>query len=115
MYASKRKNIVTASTRNYELVDYYDVWGNPEDGFDVNDISRTGEILTIDDDASDRDIIDGLVRIGYLKPSAASKVIIEANDPSFIEIFEEDTYMPLGRLEEVSVNASRRIRGKSIR
>ena len=34
----------------------YDLWGNSRDGFEVNDVYRTGTIVDIADDTSDRAI-----------------------------------------------------------
>lgn len=90
------------SVSNYELVDY-DVWGNAEDGYDVNDAYKTGEIITMTNDATDTDIIEYLKNIGYLNDKANSEnIYIDSVDYEFaIEIFEADTMKPIGRLEAV--------------
>ena len=31
----------------------YDLWGNARDGYDVNDVYRTGVVIELPDDASD--------------------------------------------------------------
>jgi hypothetical protein len=37
-----------------------DVWGNSEDGYDVNDVYVTDEVITITEDATDKEIGDWL-------------------------------------------------------
>ena len=38
--------------RTYEVITY-DVWGNAKDGFQVNDVFRTGRTIELDENASD--------------------------------------------------------------
>lgn len=107
-----KKTAIRASVNDYEIVDYFDVWGNPEDGFEVNDLSRTGEIVTIDDSASEDDVIDGLIRVGYLRPDAKGRVSVDLWGDGYIELVEDETGMPIGRLE--AVRASRRSSGRRV-
>lgn len=45
----------------------YDVWGNAEDGFDVNQVFRTSEYVDIPDAVqTDAQLFDHLVNIGFL-------------------------------------------------
>lgn len=87
----------------YKLIDYFDVWGNQEDGWEVNDMCTVDEeygLITITDDATDEDIVDYLIQTGYLGIKAKGKVRIEGDD-SIIELFGIEDDMPLGRLERV--------------
>lgn len=43
----------------------YDVWGNEEDGFEVNDVHSTGRYVKLHEDMDDTDIIDTLKEIDY--------------------------------------------------
>lgn len=49
----------------------YDVWGNAKDGYDVNDVLRTNEVVDIPNVVlgSDRALITYLKKIGFMKPS----------------------------------------------
>lgn len=92
----------------YKLVDYFDVWGNEEDGWDVNNVCiyyNTDETcLRISEDATDEEILEYLVQIGYLKTIDESVkitdvVYLESCDIEVIEIRQTENDFPLGRLE----------------
>ena len=87
----------------YKLIDYFDVWGNQENGWEVNNLCSLEEeygLLIITDDATDEEIIDYLIQIGYLGDEAKENIRIEGDD-CMIELFSKENDMPLGRLEEV--------------
>ena len=90
----------------YKIVDYFDVWGNPIDGWEVNNLTSyydTDETcLRISEDATDEEIIDFLIQIGYLLPIAKETVYLESQDNEFIEIVEKKYDYPLGRLEMIA-------------
>lgn len=81
-----------------ELVDYYDVWGNAEDGYEVNNISRedTFELENLEDET----IIEKLKEIHYLNENATPENITVDDCYPYMEILESNGY-PLGRLEVV--------------
>lgn len=92
----------------YKLVDYFDVWGNEEGGWDVNNVCsyyNTDETcLRISEDATDEEILEYLVQIGYLKTIDESVkitdvVYLESCDIEVIEIIQTYNDLPLGRLE----------------
>lgn len=89
----------------YKLVSYLDVWGNPIDGWEVNlwfnDYDTDETCLRISEDATDEEIIDFLIQIGYLLPTAKETVYLESYDNEFIEIIEKKDDYPLGRLEMI--------------
>lgn len=92
------------SINKYWLVDYFDVWGNAEEGWDVNDVSiNKSEEFHILNDASDKDIVALLVNIGFIKdiPNIDQLITIESYSEDMIEIYETETMKPLGRLEKV--------------
>jgi hypothetical protein len=87
---------------NYQLVDYFDVWGNEEDGYEVNNLSRLDIYIYITDEATKEDIIKELIVCDYLKPNASLENIeVEWNDEFFIELFQKDNMYPICRLELV--------------
>lgn len=50
---------------NYELIEY-DVWGNPEDGWDLNNIFKTGIVYDLDSTKENGEIIRDLIEQGFL-------------------------------------------------
>lgn len=53
----------------YTITDYFDVWGNPLDGYQVND-ARSAGTIDIADNATDADIIRALKERGLLAETA---------------------------------------------
>ena len=92
MYAEPKVN-------HYKLIDYFDVWGNATDGWEVNDLTTVEDDIVITEDSTDEEIIDFLVRIDYLKPEAKELVYLESYDNEMIEIVQTKDDYPLGRLE----------------
>jgi hypothetical protein len=78
-----------------KIIDHFDVWGNEEEGYEVNDSIQIAERL-IDDAILDDDIrlIDWLIKLKILHPCAKGKVKV---DQSFdmIEILCKDNGKPL--------------------
>lgn len=89
----------------YKIVDYIDVWGNAEDGWEVNlwfnDYDTEDTCLRIAEDSTDEEIIDLLVRIGYLTPEVKELVYLESYDNEMIEIVARENDYPIGRLEMI--------------
>lgn len=86
----------------YKLIDYFDVLGNKEDGWEVNNLCTVREDIAIAEDATDQDIIEILININYLNEFARNGgVYIESSDDTFIEIFDTETDKPLYRLEKI--------------
>ena len=90
----------------YKIVDYIDVWGNAEDGWEVNlwfnDYDTEDTCLRIAEDLTDEEIIDYLIQIEYLKPEAKELVHLESYDNEMIEIVQTDNDYPIGRLEMIA-------------
>lgn len=86
---------------HYKLIDYFDVWGNPIDGWEVNDLTTVEENIVIAEDSTDEEIIDFLIQIGYLKPEAKELVHLESYDDEIIEIVQIKNDYPIGRLEMI--------------
>ena len=92
----------TEKINHYKLIDYFDVWGNPIDGWEVNDLTTVEEDIVIAEDATDEEIIDFLIQIEYLKPEARENVHLESYDNEMIEIVQTKDDYPLGRLEMIA-------------
>ena len=78
----------------YTLINYFDVWGNEDDGYEVNNQCIEVEDVVIADDATDQDIIDYLFQNEYLTDDDISLYEVEDNG-DFIEIYVKKTMMPL--------------------
>ena len=73
----------------YKLIDYFDVWGNETDGYEVNDKIDTNIMLEIPYDVTDEELISKLVNVGFLGNNATvENVRIEWSDETFCELFE---------------------------
>lgn len=85
---------------NYRLINYFDVWGNEKDGFEVNNLCVEKESIDIKDDASDKEILQVLVDEGFLVTSDRRKVcLVDYGMGDMIEICAKKSMYPLGRLE----------------
>lgn len=83
----------------YTLVDYFDVWGNEEDGFEVNDVSRL-EGFFLPKDATDEQIIGILRASGYFNEKASAEtVLVDDAGDGMIEFTDKDTLRPICRFE----------------
>ena len=59
----------------YKLIDYYDVWSNEEDGYEVNNLSTCVTGIEIADDTTDADIINYLKSINFLSEKATTETV----------------------------------------
>ena len=53
----------------FEIINY-DVWGNSQDGFEVNNAYSTGIFVDINKNDSDKTILKKLKEVGFLKKTA---------------------------------------------
>ena len=83
----------------YKLIDYFDVWGNAEEGYEVNNLCTAIEEVEIPLDAVAEDIIRILKEVNYLHEEAETALFEVVGDGEMIEIFRESDMYPLGRLE----------------
>lgn len=81
--------------KKWQLIDYFDVWGNAEDGWEVQNQCITKNELLISESATDEEILRMLADIHYLKSSSVAK--LEDHIDS-IEIIAIQNDMPLGKL-----------------
>lgn len=88
------------NTTKWKLVNYFDVWGDEEGGWQVNDLCVEFDDLNITDDATDKDILEYLRQIGFLSTSDMRRLYLE-DMGDMIEIYQRKDNYPLGRLERV--------------
>ena len=62
-------------------INTYDVWGNAEDGYDVNDVFKYGNYVFNGDRTKDADILEYLNDVFFAKSHKLSD--IEINDNSY--------------------------------
>lgn len=82
----------------YTLVNYFDVWGNEKEGYEINNLCNEVEGITITDDATEKDILKYLVQIGFLTTSDRRKVRIDTTDWDMMEIYAVKGNYPIGSL-----------------
>lgn len=63
----------------------YDLWGNDEDGYEVNDVYRQSQTLTIAEEATDSDIKTLLLRECFTAGSDIEKITINGEETLYIE------------------------------
>ena len=61
----------------YTLINYFDVYGNPKDGFTVNDQCTEINDLYIDDSATGKEICTYLKQCGYLRTDDMRRLKVE--------------------------------------
>lgn len=85
--------------QTYSLINYFDVWGNADDGYEVNNLCVEFDDLCITPEMSNNDIIDYLVAVGFLSSNDHNDYFVDSIDGDFIEIFAIDDMYPLCRLQ----------------
>lgn len=85
----------------YKLIDYFDVWGNVKDGWEVNNLCEIKDDIILAEDTTDEEIIDFLIMINYLESEAKGQVHLESQDNEMIEIVQTKDDYPIGRLEMI--------------
>lgn len=84
------------------LIDYFDVWGNEEDGWDVNNLTKIDLDISLSENYTHAEVIDILKEKGYLTLSASLENIeIVDNYENFIEFFVKSDGQPFCRLERL--------------
>lgn len=95
-------NLINEELSSYKVVDYFDVWGNEEEGFEVNNLATIGTI-EISDYTNYHDILRKLVEINFLTSDIPVGDILDQlsiyNEYEIIEFSELNSDKPLFRLE----------------
>jgi hypothetical protein len=90
----------------YRVIDYFDVWGNETDGWEVNNLAEVGYI-TVKDYTDKEEIIRALVNINFLGQGVLLNLKYHLenlevwNDYDMIEFHSVQNQKPLFRLERV--------------
>jgi len=80
----------------------YDLWGNPKDGFQVNDVYSTGiRDLVICEDAKDKDVIRYLKKAGVLNPKDHFKSFDIFGEPDYA-LYIEKNGIPVCELQAMN-------------
>ena len=78
------------NTYLYELITY-DLLGNEEDGFEVNDAYRTNDFIEIQENDSDEDIVNKMKLEGLISTSFTDKLVLDGEAGySLYASFEKD-------------------------
>ena len=92
---------VTKQSHNtWSLINFTDVWGNPVDGWEVNNLETMYEDLYIDPSATDQEILHYLKTTGYLSTDNPNTVALEDYSDGMVEIVMCSDGFPLGRLQK---------------
>jgi hypothetical protein len=90
------------SYKKYELINYFDVWGNPEDGYEVNNQCIEFNDLWVADDATNDDILKYLQSIGFLKSSVTlDQLTFDDCAMGYIELRQAADDCPICALREI--------------
>ena len=86
----------------YRLIDYFDVWGNAKEGYEVNNLCTFAIVDFRNYPPTDTDILKKLKSIGYLKKTCRLASIVDTGlgDADFID-YEDRKGRPVFRLERV--------------
>lgn len=87
----------------FRVIDYFDVWGNTEDGWDVNNLCEAGEV-EIEDTSNSQQLLNAAIEIGMLKDTVKLSDLDIWNDYEMIEFYAgedagEEALKPLFRFE----------------
>jgi NADH/NAD ratio-sensing transcriptional regulator Rex len=82
----------------FELINYFDVWGNKKDGYEVNNLCSEGEI-ELKEDATHKDMIKAMKEHGFLAKHVRSNMIDVWDDGEMVEFYVKRDQRPLCRLE----------------
>lgn len=81
-----------------EIINYFDVWGNQKDGWEVNNMCSEGNI-ELPENYSHKDILKALRDASFLKKGVGlNRVIVEDLHP-YYEISQKKDLMPVCRIQ----------------
>ena len=78
----------------FTLINYFDVWGNEKDGWEVNNQCIEFDDIHLADDITDKEICEYLRQTGYLTTSDMRRLAV-VNWGDNIEIYEKKGMKPL--------------------
>ena len=94
----------------YSLRNYFDVWGNEKDGWEVNNSCIEFDDLNISDDATEKEILKYLKDINFLITDDMRKVRCDMNTyVGLIEIYAVKGHRPIAALIENVNNGNEKL------
>lgn len=78
----------------------YDLWGNARDGWDVNDRSASGEMVTLYENDKDKDIFARMRKAGLIDKGKKTSTIEIDGEMPYALYFNSASGEPLGELSE---------------
>ncbi len=78
----------------YEVMNYFDVWGNAKEGWEVNDQFYEGT-MEFPEHPTDKEICDVLKNNGLLNSSDMRRLKIENLGPGSVEVYQKKGMKPL--------------------
>lgn len=95
-------------TNDWKIYDL-DVWGNQEEGYDINDFWEIARVSFTDKEISfDYMIVDKLIDMEILKPEARDLVYVDS-DYGWISICDKDTDEPILGMEMIRIYHRREV------
>jgi hypothetical protein len=81
------------------LVNYFDVWGNKKDGWEINNLCTEG-IIELPENFDKKDIVKSLKEFGFFKNTVRLNMLdIEDCYPYYEICHKADGYKPICRIE----------------
>lgn len=82
----------------YQFVNYFDVYGNPLDGYEVNNLCHEPYFIKADY-LTKESVLKALKKAGFLKKTCRmASLVVTVSDGDFLEI-EDRNGRPIGRFE----------------
>lgn len=79
----------------YELINYFDVWGNAKDGWEINNLCVEFDDLYLADDITKKEILNYLVDREFLNTSDMRRIYVDCYEMGMITIYERKGMKPL--------------------
>lgn len=90
--------------KTYRIVNYFDVWGNEKDGWEVNNVCQHGEYVEREAFNDRAEMLAWLKNMDFLAKYVRLNMLeIEWLDDDFIEISRKANGCPVCRIEGVRV------------
>lgn len=89
-----------ANTDNFEIINYFDVWGNPVDGWEVNNCCSEGTCY-IAENSTEKDVARFLYNAGLTTTSDMRRIAIEFDSENY-EVYERKGMKPIFSLRSIA-------------
>ena len=86
---------MNTNMNTWTLINYFDVWGNSKEGYEVNNQCTEADDVVFSEDPSDKDLLKFLKRIGFFKKHVRLNMVEIRDDFGLIEILEKRTGKPI--------------------